>query len=230
MKQTRSTPASASEGGHVDEPCATCGRRTRHGVLKAVEYSHEFRDQGESYYAWNKYQVIECQGCQAVSFRHQHEDSEELEYDGDADGYVPSTTIKVYPSRVAGRRPLENTHLLPWPIRRIYDETREALGSGLHVLAGVGLRALIEAVCNERAAPGGNLEKRIDALVPQGFLTPSGAEILHSLRLIGNSSAHEVKPHSEDDLTVGLDVVEYVLNGVYLLPKLAASLPKRGAT
>jgi len=47
---------------------------------------------------------------------------------------------------------------------------------------------------------------------------------------MGNAAAHEVKPHSAEDLAVGLDVVEYVLNGVYLLPKLASNLPKRSAT
>lgn len=178
--------------------------------MKAVEYVSEYRDGSFTIDTWNTYQIIECQGCQTLSFRHLHQSSEDLEPAEDGDGLVAIDTVKLYPSRVAGRRPLENAYLLPSPIRRIYDESREALGSGMHVLAGVGLRALVEAVCTERQAKGGNLEKRIDALVSQGVLTESGAEILHSLRLMGNAAAHEVKPHSADDLAVGLDVVEYV--------------------
>jgi hypothetical protein len=189
--------------------------------------SGEGRDSVEAH---NKYQTIECQGCGTVSFRHEHENSEDLEPRQEGNAYVPATTVKLYPGRVVGRRELENAYLLPWEIRRIYDETRQALGSGLQVLAGIGLRALVEAVCTERSTAGSNLEKRIDSLVAQGILTPSGSEILHSLRLMGNAAAHEVKPHSIEDLTTALDVVEYVLSGVYLLPAQASNLPKRATT
>ena len=93
-----------------------------------------------------------------MTFRHQHENSEDLEPNDEAGGYVPVTTVKLYPGRVVGRRELENAYLLPWEIRRVYDETRQALGSGLQVLAGIGIRALVEAVCTERQATGSNLE------------------------------------------------------------------------
>lgn len=230
MSETRTGPASKSEGQSVTAPCSTCGRPTNHLVLKATEYSFEYREGRATIDFWETYQVVECQGCQTVGFRHVHEDSEDLEPNEDDSALVPVATIKLYPSRVAGRRELENAYLLPSTIRQIYDETREALGCGLLVLAGIGLRALVEAVCSEREAPGRNLEERIDTLVSQGVLTPSGAEILHSLRLMGNAAAHEVTPRPVGDLTVGLDAVEYVLTGTYLLPQLASSLPRRRAT
>jgi hypothetical protein len=44
---------------------------------------------------------------------------------------------------------------------------------------------------------------------------------------MGNDAAHEVKAHSEADLMTALDVVEYLLKGVYVLPRLAAKLPKK---
>lgn len=152
--ESRADPTSKSEGTSVTAPCSTCGRPTRHVAIKAIEYSSEYRDGDFTIDAWDNYQIIECQGCQTISFRHLHQDSEDLEPAEDGDGLVPSDSIKLYPSRVAGRRALENAHLLPWAIKRIYDETREVLGSGLHVLAGIGLRALVEAVCNERQATG----------------------------------------------------------------------------
>ena len=60
-----------------------------------------------------------------------------------------------------------------------------------------------------------------------GVLTKDGAEILHSLRILGNIAAHEVTPHSDDQLAVAMNVVEHLLNGVYILPKAASHLPKR---
>ena len=51
------------------------------------------------------------------------------------------------------------------------------------------MRALVEAVCMEKSASGNNIEKRIDDLVNKGVLTTEGADILHSIRLIGNKAA-----------------------------------------
>ena len=59
------------------------------------------------------------------------------------------------------------------------------------------------------------------------MVTPDGAKILHSLRFMGNDAAHEVEAHPEADLMTALDVVEYLLKGVYILPRLAAKLPKK---
>jgi hypothetical protein len=72
--------------------------------------------------------------------------------------------------------------------------------------------------------------KRIDDLVTQHVLTPDGAAILHSLRVMGNEAAHEVKPHHVEILNVAFDVVEYVLKGVYTIPERAKKLPRAGAT
>ncbi|GAI62569.1 unnamed protein product, partial [marine sediment metagenome] len=36
--------------------------------------------------------------------------------------------------------------------------------------------------------------------VTKGILTEEGAEILHSTRLIGNKSAHEIEAHSQQTL------------------------------
>jgi hypothetical protein len=60
-----------------------------------------------------------------------------------------------------------------------------------------------------------------------GVLTNDGATILHSLRNMGNDAAHEVKPHREEELKVAFDVVENLLESVYLLPLKAKKLPKK---
>jgi hypothetical protein len=44
---------------------------------------------------------------------------------------------------------------------------------------------------------------------------------------MGNEAAHEVTAHSEADLMTALDVIEYLLKGAYILPRLAAKLPKK---
>ena len=89
------------------------------------------------------------------------------------------------------------------------------------VLAAIGLRALLEAVCKEKKARDGDLFKKIDSLVEKKILTPAGAMILHRIRTLGNEAAHEVKPHTEGQLALAMDIVEHLLMDVYILPKKA---------
>ncbi len=86
------------------------------------------------------------------------------------------------------------------------------------VLAGIGIRALVERICKDKQAPGGNLVEKINDLVKLGVLTQDGATILHKIRTLGNDAAHEVKPHKPEQLRLALDVCEHLLQGVYLLP------------
>lgn len=162
---------------------------------------------------------------------HLHSDSEDLEPDPDGGtGYVAAETQTLYPNRVAGRSELKDSWTLPRQVSSIYTETVAALRSNLLVLTGIGVRAIVETVCKDRNATGGDLEKKIDALVTQGVLTKDGAQILHGLRFLGNQAAHEVKPQALETLTVALDVVDHLLLGVYVLPERAKKLPKKGTT
>lgn len=60
--------------------------------------------------------------------------------------------------------------------------------------------------------------KKKDDLVAKQILTPAGSAILHKIRTLGNVAAHEVKPHSDKQLRLAMDVVEHVLNDVYIIP------------
>jgi hypothetical protein len=131
---------------------------------------------------------------------------------------------KLYPPRLEGRKGLgDDTMYLPVKVRPIYEETLTALSVQAPILAAIGLRALVEAVCKEKEAKGGDLFNKIDSLVEQRILTPTGASILHKIRTLGNSAAHEAKPHSERQLALAMDIVEHMLKDVYVLPKQAES-------
>ena len=88
------------------------------------------------------------------------------------------------------------------------------------ILAGIGLRAIVETVCKEKNASGSNLYNKINDLVGQRVVTPVDADILHKVRTLGNSSAHEVKPHTTTQLSLAMGVLENMLKAVYILPKL----------
>ena len=206
-------------------PCAKCLGETRHKVLQSVDISGE-APEFEFYYGEN-FQIVQCQGCDSVSFRKCHSDSEDCSYDEDTEEPHHIETVELYPRRVAGRHKLRQDYFLPSAVSRIYSETHSALCNEQPILAGIGIRALVETVCKEKAAVGSNLEQKIDNLVANGVLTQAGAETLHSMRILGNEAAHEVKPHSEETLNLAMDVVEHLLNDVYILPAATRKLPKR---
>lgn len=221
MSVNESLTVQQPENTEVSLPCQTCHGKTAHGVLAEalVRRSEEHGDY--SYDSSADYQITKCLGCKSITFRMVTSNSED--YDIDDRGQICYGETEVfYPPRAEGRKGIgDGVWLLPIPIKRIYDETLQVLVSGAAVLAGVGLRALLEAVCKEKSANGRDLYQKIDDLRAKGVLTPSGAEILHKIRTLGNAAAHEIKPHSEKQLALAMDVVEHLLMDVYILPARA---------
>lgn len=199
--------------------CGECKRKTNHIVLVSAdlsgtdEISHDF----EIHWSSN-HQIIQCQGCDTISFRKVSQNSEDSFVQIGPDEWEENIYEELYPNRNEGRVPIKDIHLLPTDIERIYAETLKATNGDQPVLSGIGIRALIETTTKERNANGKDLMEKINDLVTQGVLTKDGADILHKLRVLGNKAAHEVKPHSADQLYLAMDVIEHLLQGVYILP------------
>ncbi|MDE2019262.1 MAG: DUF4145 domain-containing protein [Patescibacteria group bacterium] len=202
-------------------PCGNCDSRTNHKVLSSVEY--DWYIDGPEISGNDSFEIIVCLGCDALSFRHVSSDSDSV----DMDEYGNLNAIEreiLYPSRITGRRQIENTHLLPLNIRKIYEETHGALCSRFAILAGIGIRTLAESICKEKDTVGINLEKKIDDLVIKGILTRNNAEVLHKTRLLGNRSAHEFVEPKEQELDIAMDIIENLLENVYIIPERAKRL------
>jgi hypothetical protein len=209
----------ATQGQELTVACSKCSGKTAHEVVSSLD---EFGTDHESDIHWAQhYQIIRCRGCKFVSFRDAGSNSEDFVQVGE-DAWDSKVYEKLYPSRLEGRKDLgDKARYFPTDTQRVYGETVQALNNNSPVLAGIGLRALVETVCKERSAAGKNLLQRIDNLAEQHVLTPTGAAILHKIRTLGNAAAHEVKPHTERQLALAINVVEHLLKDIYILPKLA---------
>ncbi|HSF22684.1 MAG TPA: DUF4145 domain-containing protein [Blastocatellia bacterium] len=204
-------------GNKVKVACKECGADKNHVVMRSVEEAgSDDYDEGYSFEWRVSYQIVQCQGCDTVSFRSVSTNSEDFD---PGDGYVE--TEQLYPNRVEGRSVLNGINLLPPPLQRIYQETIGALNGNQPVLSGIGIRAIVETVVKQRKASGRDLLERIDHLVQLRMLTQDGAAILHKLRGLGNRAAHEVKAHTTEELALAMDVIEHLLQAVYILPKQA---------
>jgi hypothetical protein len=169
---------------------------------------------------WDTYQTLKCGGCETVFFRVISSNSEDVDYDWDQDGNEVgryNTVERFYPEIENLRDEINGFDLLPSHLAAVYTEAAKALNSNQPVLAGIGIRAILETICKDKCAPGSNLYEKIDGLKSQGVLSPNGAEVLHKLRVLGNTSAHEVKPQSSDQLLLAFDVLDNLLSNVYVL-------------
>lgn len=224
-KHSRTGPNADKIGTSYRLLCLQCNRGTNHKVISSAEYTFEQAYGDDAIMEWNDYQILECQGCDSISFRHFSSNTEDYDVNPETDEIVYLESEKLFPPRHEGRAEIDGYYKLPNNIRSIYQETLSAFRSDLPILTGVGLRAIVETICNEQGAAGRTLQLQIDDLVTRHVLTPDGARILHSLRVMGNAAAHNVAPHSLEQLNTAFEVVEYVLKGVYILPERARTLP-----
>lgn len=198
--------------------CSECGRSTYHDVL-AKYYSNVDYESG--YPAWEEHQIVRCGGCRSLGFARAW-----LQDHGLGEGNYGVSKAVRYPQSLSDASSIRELNLLPEIIRNVYIETSRAFINQLPILVGIGLRSIIEAVCKHKKAPGSNLRERIDSLVHTGWITAEGIKVLHHLRFMGNSAAHEVKGHEQRELVAAFAVVDHLLQGVYVVPSKAANLPK----
>jgi hypothetical protein len=192
--------------------CGACDRDTKHEILfSAKESEYEYRLD-------RIYQVVECCGCETKSFRKvvaYYEDAYQTE---DREWDVPKD-INSYPAVLKGHRAVPDIARAPQLVRDIYAQSLDAIKNQSNVLAGIGLRATIEAICNERKVTGRSLEGRIDKLAKSGFISQNDADRLHAIRFMGNDAAHDIQTSVVEGLLVALRIVEHLIISVYILDR-----------
>ncbi len=205
--------------------CAgTCKNATNHIVLA------EHKTSGDAYNGdiqwWTTYQIIQCQGCECISFR----ESSSCTEDFDPRTGEMEERVTLFPDRMDGRKPIDDYDVFPLKTQRVYLETIKALNNQTPILAAIGLRALIESICIEKKTKSRSLAKKIDELANMGLLSHKQAEFLHNHRFMGNAAAHEIVAPKPQHLVAALDIAETLLKTIYILPKLDGELKNKGKT
>lgn len=205
--------------GKVTALCNSCERVTNHNVL--AEYKNS-GDTGDVQW-WATYQIIQCLGCDEISFRIFSSHTEDL----DPITGRPNVIIELYPNRTIGQEPINNYEEFPAKTKRIYLETLKALNNQIPLFAAIGLRAIIESICLEQKTKSNNLRGSIDELADLGLLSKKQAEFLHAHRFMGNEAAHEIVAPKPQHLIAALDIAETLLKTIYILPSVAEQLKKK---
>ena len=203
--------------------CNNCRTRTSHKTIVSVKTSDYAPEFGLSFDL--EYRISECSGCHNISFI----DSSICE---DDDEYWNSNrdsafTCRIYPIPEEGAlsesRRNELKLDLPVRVREIYEETLIAIKNKLFVVAGIGLRAVLDTVCRDKGIGKGrtSLDKRLDIMLEgKRLITPDENVILKAVKDFGNKSAHEGKTLTSYEVESALIVVEHILDKLYRIPKI----------
>lgn len=197
--------------------CKECAGERNHKELfsKKINGSDDY-----DYLRWlNYYKVIQCLGCENISFLHIYGDTEMITHDEDGapDYYFDNN---IYPQYLEKGRELEFSFYIPISIREIYLETIAALKSQSYILTAGGLRAIIEALCNHLKIKKDILSKRIDLLHKEGHLTLSESKRLHSIRFLGNDALHEIEKPKKVQLYLLLTIINHLLSNLFINDKI----------
>jgi hypothetical protein len=183
-------------------PCIKCNGATKHKVIGSLDKDGCEYDQAEGWSVeWeDHYQIIQCQGCESVSFRHTSWFSEDADpMNGDS-----GQTERLYPKRNTNEITAKSFYNVPSNLRRIYGELVDCFNNESPTLCAAGLQE-------------------------KGLLTQSSAQTLHEHRYLGNDAVHELARPSEDELRLAIEIIEHTLQQLYELPEKAEELRRATA-
>lgn len=249
----RTVEDNKNAGSKIKTICVSCGR-SNHKIIQDYTVKENdiiFESAYEQYqiYSVDDYQIIECQGCDNVSFRHLSWFSENFR-DEDDDG----TKEILYPHRDIYTLEKQSIAGVPKKIVKIYSETINCFNQGNWILCAGGVRAIVESICQHQGIfgevkldEGGNpklneknpynadgspnysrkfmsLENKITALSKLDTMTFQLADPLHTHRFLGNSALHELEAPKRSELKTAIEYIEHILKHLFELPLTAREL------
>lgn len=193
--------------------CYACSKPTNQKVLHRAQ--SPWPDDAGYVFGEDHY-LLQCAGCDCFNYAIRAWE----EHPDNPYGEEWPESWRIYPEAGVSHRQMNGFESLPTKIRIIYKETVDAMNARLAVLSGIGLRALIEAICIDRGCKGA-LNKMIDDLAKKGVITSTQATILHNHRFLGNAAAHEIVVPHQDELEAAMEIAESTLRSIFILPLLS---------
>jgi hypothetical protein len=167
--------------------------------------------------------IIKCCGCDRISFYNKIIDVEAGMYDDE--GQWETVVIeKHYPEINENIVEIKDFHLIPPIVSQIYDETITSIKTKSFIIAGAGMRAILEAVCNDKNITGKDLKYRISKMVTMRIISKDDGKKLHGIRFLGNHAVHNIKPAASEELYIALRIIIHLLETVYTLSHASSVL------
>lgn len=220
--------------------CKTCKRGTNHKCLVSYfESSTQYEDPDFDF--TDEYYIIQCLGCDTVAFFREYHDEGMVTYY--SNGHIEVTSEKwIYPEEPKNAFEFVSLYekkkmpACPKDIYTLYSQVIDAFNTDQYLLCSVGLRMIVEAVCNSHGIVRGpkydeagvlvkdrkgkeiilkNIEGKINALKATSKISITQMQVLHEIRRLGNISAHETKVPEYKILYSAIGIVEHCLIDIF---------------
>lgn len=194
--------------------CNGCRRITLHKLLK------ETHDDGSEPYDgghiwWHiVHQMFECCGCKSVVVRRSHEFSE-WDY----------PDVRFFPPPVSRQKP-KWFQQIPGSLRSLLTEIYNSLDADTSALPLMGARAILDMVIVDKVGDIGTFAEKLKKLETQGFISQKNREILDAALDAGSAAAHRGYAPKLADVQAVMDIVENLLQAIYVLDKIAMEIKK----
>jgi hypothetical protein len=208
--------------------CNTCHAETLHDVL------FEKRDRGSEEAAedfifdWGvTWRVIQCRGCESVSMKRSAWNSAATDERG-----RPEIETTYFPPRIFRDLPawIGNDYFAqtcPHAVRKLMHELYVALQNDCHAASSMLMRAIFEHTMIDKAGDHSSFSKNLSKFEELGFIGKKQAEVVSSMLEAGHASIHRAFVPKQSDIITLVDILEGILQVVYVQVPKAAELKKR---
>jgi hypothetical protein len=210
--------------------CNACGPDRNHEVLRSVRKEGEEQiEEGISIWWVDEYELLTCAGCEVVTLRHTHRFSED-----------DNAKVTYYPPAAARRRPRWMGSLRyknfsfdrgASTLHSLLDEIYVALDNDSRALAGMGIRAILDKIMAEKIGEKRTFKESIEAFEGAGHVSRDEGKRLDTIIEAGHAATHRSWRPSATDLHVLLDVMESIIERLYIhegtIEELAKRVPAR---
>lgn len=206
--------------------CNYCLKETKHRLLHSVVQN--FDDEENFVYGATEYQMLECLGCESVTFREVSTSSEDRDEEGNL-----SESFTYYPPRTERPEPSWINDL--WrqneTLRDLLKEIYVAFHADARTLAAAGIRTLIDATMTAKVKDQGSFLQTLRQFEKAGFIAQRQVDVLKDTIDAGSASAHRAFTPRRSDLRILLDIAENLIENVFIHPvqmkETSRRVPKR---
>ena len=158
--------------------------------------------------------MLQCQGCETVKLKHASWFSEN-----------PDVEVRNFPPDVS--RPLPRWRSkLPHALRSMLGEIYTALHADSRRLSLMGARTVLDMVMLDKIGDIGTFSDKLKALERDGFIGQRQRKYLAAALDAGSAAAHRGHNPEATQVNQVMDIIENLLEGVYVLSRAAAELKK----
>jgi hypothetical protein len=215
-------------GATVKAWCNSCGGSKWHTVLHVAQQNFPREseyDQDED----NFYSMLQCRGCDNVVLQKDwYVDGQDMQ--GGHPSYYPPPSLRKRPDWLL--RWWGTSGLQAKPVFLICQEVYTALQNNQPHLASMGVRAVLElAMIDKIGGDRSRFDENLAALYSQGHVSLLMRERLTTVLDVGSATIHRGHTPSSDDLNTLVDIMEHVIESLYIheadVKRLAERTPPR---